>query len=88
MAGAEVVTFAAGVAAWPKDRGRLAEGKEISEMIGMDVFERSLAEQDAIESGMAMVPAQQETEDRTFGNSGTCPYEMSRGEPYKNQKRD
>jgi hypothetical protein len=25
--GAEVVTFAAGVATWPKDRGRLAEGK-------------------------------------------------------------
>jgi hypothetical protein len=27
VAGGEVVTFAAGVAAWPKDRDRLAEGK-------------------------------------------------------------
>jgi hypothetical protein len=27
VAGGEVVTFAADVAAWPKDRGRLAEGK-------------------------------------------------------------
>jgi hypothetical protein len=27
VAGSEVVTFAASVAAWPKDRGRLAEGK-------------------------------------------------------------
>jgi hypothetical protein len=31
--GEEVVIFAAGVAAWPKDRGRLAEGKGLLEMI-------------------------------------------------------
>jgi hypothetical protein len=50
VAGGEVVTFAASVSACAKSHGRLAEGKEISEMIGMDVFERSIAEQAAIES--------------------------------------